>query len=89
MEIGLILIFLGLSGILVNRLNIIISIISIEIMFYGINFYFITSGLNVKDIVGQIASLFILTVAASESALALALIMTFFKIFKDILLTNN
>jgi NADH:ubiquinone oxidoreductase subunit K len=38
---------------------------------------------------GQIASLFILTVAASESAIALALIMTFFKIFKDILLIND
>ena len=88
-DIGLILCFLGMTGILVNRRNIIISIISIEIMFYGLNFYLITISLYHDDISGQIMSLFILTIAAAESAIALALIMSYFKIFKDILLDYN
>jgi NADH-quinone oxidoreductase subunit K len=88
-DIGLILCFLGICGILVNKRNIIISIISIEIMFYGLNFYLITISLYLDDISGQVMSLFILTIAAAESAIALALIMSYFKIFKDILLDYN
>ena len=88
-DIGLILCFLGICGILVNRRNILISIISIEIMFYGLNFYLIIISLYLDDISGQILSLFILTIAAAESAIALALVMSYFKIFKDILLEYN
>ena len=84
-DVGLILCFLGICGILLNMRNILISIISIEIMFYGINFYLITISLYQDDISGQILSLFILTIAAAESAIALALIMSYFKIFRDIL----
>jgi NADH-quinone oxidoreductase subunit K len=57
-------------------------------MFYGINFYLVTVSLIVDDIAGQMLSLFILTIAAAESAIALALIMSYFKIYKDILLDN-
>jgi len=84
-DVGLILCFLGICGILLNIKNILISIISIEVMFYGINFYLITISLNHDDISGQILALFILTIAAAESAIALALIMSYFKIFRDIL----
>jgi NADH-quinone oxidoreductase subunit K len=86
MEIGLIIIYLGLAGILLNKSNMIVSIISIEIMFYGINYYLMTISLLIQDIEGLIVSIFILTVAASESAVALALLMVYFKIFKNILL---
>ena len=84
-DIGLILCFLGICGILLNIKNILISIISIEVMFYGINFFLITTSLYLDDIGGQILALFILTIAAAESAIALALIMAYFKIFRDIL----
>ena len=84
-DIGIILCFLGICGILLNIKNILISLISIEIMFYGINFYLITISLYQDDINGQILALFILTIAAAESAIALALIMAYFKIFRDIL----
>ena len=80
MEIGLIIIYLGLAGILLNKSNMIVSIISIEIMFYGINYYLMTISLLIQDIEGLIVSIFILTVAASESAVALALLMVYFKI---------
>ena len=88
MNIGLILTFIGISGVLLNLNNILISVISIEIMFYGINFYLVTVSLIVDDIAGQMLSIFILTIAAAESAIALALIMSYFKIYKDILLDN-
>ena len=84
-DIGLILCFLGICGIVINMKNVLISIISIEIMFYGINFYLITISLYHDDISGQLLSLFILTIAAAESAFALALIMSYFKIFRDII----
>lgn len=84
-DVGLILCFLGICGILLNIKNVLISIISIEIMFYGINFYLITISLYHDDISGQLLSLFILTIAAAESAIALALIMSYFKIFRDII----
>jgi len=84
-DIGLILCFLGICGILLNIKNILISLISIEIMFYGINFYLITVSLYQDDITGQIVALCILTIAAAESAIALALIMAYFKIFRNIL----
>jgi NADH-quinone oxidoreductase subunit K len=79
-----VIIFLGVSGILLNNLNIIISIICIEVVFYGLNLMFIFYGHFLTDIVGQIASFFVLTIAASESAIALALMVLFFKIFQDI-----
>ena len=89
LEIGLVLIILGLLGIIINKFNILISIICIELTFYGVNFYLITTGLIINDIMGEIASLFVLTVAASESAIALALIVLYFKIFKNILMEIN
>lgn len=85
-DVGLIIMFLGLSGILLNKSNMIISIISIEIMFYGINYYLVTTSLLIQDLNGLIISIFILTVAAAESAIALALITVYFKLFKNILI---
>lgn len=88
-DLGLMLSFTGMCGILVNRRNIIISIICIEIMLYGLNFYLVVLSLYLDDIMGEVLSLFILGLAASESAIALALITSYFRIFKNISLVNN
>lgn len=88
-DIGLILTILGCCGVLANRYNIIISIIAIELMFYGLNFYLVTASLCIDDIGGEIFSLFVLTIAASESSIALALMTSYFKVFKNIILVNN
>ena len=85
-DIGVIIAFLGACGILVNKRNILISVISIELMFYGLNFYLIATSIYLDDILGEILSLFILTLAAAESALALALITTYYKIYENILI---
>ena len=86
---GLIIIFLGACGVLVNKKNILISVISIELMFYGLNFYLISLSLFLDDILGEVLSLMVLTLAAAESALALALIMAYFRIYENILISEN
>lgn len=85
-DLGLILLYVGLAGVLLNKSNLLISIISIELMFYGINYYAITNALLLQDLEGFVVGLFILTVAAAESAIALAILMVYFKMFKNILL---
>ena len=86
---GLILVFLGACGGLVNKRNILISVIAIELMFYGLNFYLISLSIFLDDILGEILSLMVLTLAAAESALALALIMSYFRIYSNILINEN
>jgi len=88
-DIGIIIAFLGACGILVNKRNILISVISIELMFYGLNFYLIALSVYLDDILGEIFSLFILTLAAAESALALALITAYFRVYENILIREN
>lgn len=86
MDVGLVLLFFGASGIFLNKRNILIAVICIELMFYGLNFNMISISLFLDDLAGQIFSLFILTLAAGESALALALIVVFFRVFFHILM---
>lgn len=88
-DIGIIIAFLGACGILVNKRNILISVISIELMFYGLNFYLIAVSVYLDDILGEIFSLFVLTLAAAESALALALITAYFRVYDNILIREN
>nr|AJF36662.1 NADH dehydrogenase subunit 4L [Gefionella okellyi] len=71
---------IGIWGIFLNRKNIIIIIMSIEIMLLGINLFFITTSILYNSIVGQIFTIFILTIAGAESAIGLALLIMLYKI---------
>jgi NADH-quinone oxidoreductase subunit K len=75
---------LGLFGIILNRQNIIIVLMSIELLLLSINLNFIYFSVFIDDVIGQIFSLLILTVAAAESAIGLAILILFFKIYGDI-----
>jgi NADH-quinone oxidoreductase subunit K len=75
---------LGLFGIILNRQNIIIILMSIELLLLSINLNFLYFSFFIDDILGQIFSLIILTVAAAESAIGLAIIILFFKISGNI-----
>lgn len=75
---------IGLFGIILNRQNIIIILMSIELLLLSINLNFIYFSILIDDIIGQIFSLLILTVAASESAIGLAIMIVFFKLSRDI-----
>ena len=75
---------LGLFGIILNRQNIIIILMSIELLLLSINLNFIYFSIAIDDIIGQVFSLLILTVAAAESAIGLAIMIVFFKLYGDI-----
>ena len=78
--IALILFIIGLSGIFLNRKNIIIMLMSIELILLSINFNFMNCSFFLDDIVGQIFALLILTVAAAESAIGLAILVIYYRI---------
>ena len=71
---------MGVLGIIINRTNLIIMLMSIEIMLLAVNISFITCSMFLDDIIGQIFSFFVLTVAAAESAIGLAIIVVYFRV---------
>ena len=77
--VAMVLFLLGLSGIFLNRKNIIILLMSIELMLLSINFNFIIFSVFLDDILGQLFALLVLTVAAAESAIGLALLVIYHK----------
>ena len=70
---------ISLAGIFLNRKNILIMLMSLELMFLSINFNFIIFGNYLNDITGQVFVFFILTVIAAESAIGLAIIVVLFR----------
>lgn len=75
-----ILFFLSILGLIANRKNILITIISLELLFLTININFTLFSLYLDDILGQVFVLFVLTVAAAESSIGLAILTTYFKL---------
>jgi NADH-quinone oxidoreductase subunit K len=76
--------FIGLVGIILNRKNILIVIMSIELLLLAVNLNFALFSIYLDDIVGQIFIIFILTIAATESAIGLAIITVFFRLKSSI-----
>jgi|SRR3989338_2872112 len=74
------LFMIGFFGIILTRKNIILIIVSLEIMLLAVNLNFIFFSVFLDDLVGQIFSLYILTVAGAESAIGLAILIIFYKI---------
>lgn len=79
MDVALIVVALGILGIISNKKNLLMSIISIEMMYYGLNLMFLIASLYLDDIHGETIAIFVLTLAGAESALSLALITTYYK----------
>jgi NADH-quinone oxidoreductase subunit K len=70
---------LGVFGVFLNRRNIIIVLMSIELMLLAVNINFVAFSWFLKDLTGQVFSLFILTVAAAEAAIGLAILVVYFR----------
>ena len=70
---------LGVIGIFLNRKNVISILMSIELILLGVNINFIAFSYFSSDLIGQIFSLFILTVAAAEAAIGLAILVVYFR----------
>jgi NADH-quinone oxidoreductase subunit K len=84
LSITSIVFFIGLIGIVLNRKNILIIIMSIELLLLAVNLNFAALSIYLDDIVGQIFILFILTIAATESAIGLAVITVFYRLKNSI-----
>lgn len=74
----------GLLGIILNRKNVLIIIMSIELLLLSVNLNFVAFSIYLDDITGQIFVLFILTIAATESAIGLAIITVFYRLKNSI-----
>ncbi len=70
---------IGIFGIFLNRKNVIVMLMSIELILLAVNLNFITFSVYLGDLTGQVFTLFILTVAAAEAAIGLAIIVCFFR----------
>ena len=75
---------IGVFGIFVNRKNIIVILMSVELILLAVNINLVAFSVYLGDVVGQIFAMFVLTVAAAEAAVGLAILVTFFRNRGDI-----
>ena len=79
LTLAAIIFFLGVIGIFLNRKNIIVILMSVELILLAVNINLISFSIFSGDIVGQIFTMLILTVAAAEAAIGLAIIVVFYR----------
>jgi len=77
--VAAILFTLGVFGIFLNRKNVIIIMMSVELMLLAVNLNLVSFSSYLNDLVGQVFAMFILTVAAAEAAIGLAIVVIFFR----------
>ena len=77
--VSAILFVMGVLGIFINRKNIIIILMAIELLLLSVNINFVAFSAYLGDLVGQIFSMFVLTVAAGEAAIGLAILVIYFR----------
>ena len=71
---------IGIFGIFLNRKNVIVVLMSIELMLLAVNINLVAFSAHLGDLVGQVFALFVLTVAAAEAAIGLAILVCFFRV---------
>jgi NADH-quinone oxidoreductase subunit K len=79
LSVGAILFTLGILGIFLNRKNIIVILMSIELILLAVNINLVAFSTFLGDIVGQVFALLVLTVAAAETAIGLAVLVVYFR----------
>jgi len=79
LTVAAILFTLGIFGIFLNRKNVIIILMSIELMLLAVNINFVAFSAQLGDLVGQVFAMFVLTVAAAEAAIGLAILVVYFR----------
>ena len=77
--LGAVLFTLGVFGIFLNRKNVITILMSIELMLLAVNINLVSFSIYLGDLTGQVFTLFILTVAAAEAAIGLAIIVVYYR----------
>ena len=79
LTVAAILFVTGVFGIFMNRKNIITILMSVELILLAVNLNFVAFSAFLNDLVGQVFALFVLTVAAAEAAIGLAILVVFFR----------
>ena len=79
LTVAALLFAIGIFGIFLNRKNVIIILMSIELMLLAVNLNLVAFSAELNDLVGQVFAMFVLTVAAAESAIGLAILVVYFR----------
>ena len=79
LTLGAIIFTIGVMGIFLNRKNVIVILMSIELILLSVNINFVSFSIFLNDLTGQIFTFFILTVAAAEAAIGLAIIVVYYR----------
>ena len=79
LTVAAILFTLGIFGIFLNRKNVIIILMSIELMLLAVNINLVAFSAHLQDLTGQVFAMFVLTVAAAEAAIGLAILVVYFR----------
>ena len=79
LSVAAIMFTLGILGIFLNRKNVIVILMSVELMLLAVNINLVAFSSYLGDMVGQVFALFVLTVAAAEAAIGLAILMVYFR----------
>jgi NADH-ubiquinone oxidoreductase chain 4L len=89
MNFSLVLFLIGMFGFVLNRKNIVLMLISIEIMLLAITFLVIVSSLSLDDILGQTYAVYIIAIAGAESAIGLGILVAFYRLRGSITIEYN
>ena len=84
LTVAAILFTIGVFGIFINRKNVIVILMSIELILLAVNINLVAFSVYLHQVTGQIYAMFVLTVAAAEAAVGLAIIVTYFRNRGDI-----
>lgn len=84
LTVAALLFTLGICGIFLNRKNVIVILMSVELMLLAVNLNFVAFSAYLHDLVGQVFTMFVLTVAAAEAAIGLAIVVVYFRKRGDI-----
>ena len=87
MFLGFTIFLIGILGFVLNRKNIILMLISIEMMLLSITFIILINSLLFEDIIGQIFSIYIIVIAAAESAIGLGILVAYYRLRGNISLS--
>ena len=89
MSFSLILFLIGILGFVLNRKNVILMLISIEIMLLSITFLILLSSISFDDILGQTFSIYVIAIAGAESAIGLGILVAFYRLRGSIAIYYN
>ena len=77
--LGAIIFAIGVAGIFLNRKNVVVILMSIELILLAVNINLVSFSIFLQDLAGQIFAMFVLTVAAAEAAIGLAIIVIYYR----------